>query len=181
MKNKEKQTKKEKSLRRFYALDAVIILLILAAVVGIYFRFNVLDVLTSNRDLKEYHVSFSIENIRYSTPNYMNINDRVYYMDSGEELGVLIEGSTDMSNMAAIVTPASELFMNEEGVMVEVPYPNSESRVDVKGRILCKGSYTEDGGFLVNGSRYLSAGQTISVQTELITVNIIIQSIDPVQ
>ena len=44
---------------RFKALDLVIILLVIVSVVGIYFRYNLLDTLTSNKDLKEYTVSFS--------------------------------------------------------------------------------------------------------------------------
>ena len=165
---------------RFKALDAVIILLVLTAVIGIYFRYNIFDLFSKEKDLRDHYISFSIEDIRYTTPNYMNIGDKIYYND-GEELGVLVAESEDMSNLALSVTPASKLFLNEDGAMEEVFYPNNESRVNAKGRILCRGLYTAEGGFLVNGSQYLSCGQSVTVYTETVTVTIEIQNIESVQ
>lgn len=176
-KNKEPKAEKKVSRYRFRALDAVIILLILTAVIGVYFRYNVLDQLSNRKNQKEYTVSFSIENIRYTTPNYMNIGDKIYYADDGEEMGVLIEESKNNSNRPISESPAGQLFVAEDGSVQEVFYPD-ETRVDVKGRMRCRGLYTEDGGFLVNGSRYLSAGQTVSVYTELVTINIVIRDIE---
>lgn len=180
-KNKEKRVVKEKSPYRFRALDAVIILLILTAVIGVYFRYNILDQLTNNKDHQDYTVSFSIENVRYTIDEYMKIGDQVYFVDDGELMGALISESKEMSTRALSITPASEFFMDEDGTMKEVLYPNNESRVDAKGRIQCRGLYTEDGGFLLNGSKYLSAGQTVSVRTETVTVDIVIQNIELAQ
>ncbi|MBE6545872.1 MAG: hypothetical protein E7668_00340 [Ruminococcaceae bacterium] len=178
-KNREKNGEKKRSSHRFKALDAVIILLVLTAVVGVYFRYNIFDLFSKNKDMQDYYVSFSIEDVRYTTPNYINIGDRVYYSD-GEELGVLVAESEDMSNLALSVTPASELFLNDDGTMEEVFYPNNESRVNAKGRMQCRGTYTAEGGFLVNGSNYLSSGQSLSVHTETVTVTIEIQNIEAV-
>ncbi len=179
-KHSEKTKQTERSVHRFKALDAVIILLILTAVVGVYFRSNIFDLFSNEKDLRDHYISFYVEDIRYTTPNYMNIGDKIYYHD-GEELGVLVAESDDMSNLALSVTPASKLFLNDDGVMEEVFYPNNESRVDAKGRILCRGIYTAEGGFLVNGSQYLSSGQTIAVHTETVTITIEIQSIEAVE
>jgi len=178
-KNREKNGEKKRSSHRFKALDAVIILLVLTAVVGVYFRYNIFDLFSKNKDMQDYYVSFSIEDVRYTTPNYINIGDRVYYSD-GEELGVLVAESEDMSNLALSVTPASELFLNDDGTMEEVFYPNNESRVNAKGRMQCRGNYTAEGGFLVNGSNDLSSGQSLSVHTETVTVTIEIQNIEAV-
>ena len=180
-KNKETRVEKEKSPYRFRALDAVIILLVLTAVIGVYFRYNILDQLTNNKDHKDYTISFSIENVRYTIDTYMNIGDQVYFADNGDHIGELIAESKDMSARALSITPASEFFLAEDGSMKEVAYPNSETRVDAKGRIQCRGLYTDDGGFLLNGSQYLSAGQTVSVRTEMVSVDIIIQGIEPVE
>lgn len=170
-----------KSAPKFKALDAVVILLAILAVVGMYFRYNILDMITTNKDMKEYTVSFSIQDIRYTTPNYINVGDTVYCAENGEKLGVLLGESEDMENIALSVTPASKVFIKEDGTMEEVFYPNSESRVNASGRMLCTGNYTNEGGFLVNGARYLSAGQTITVKTELVTVCIIIHNIELAQ
>ena len=181
MKKERKKKQSEDAVApRFNALDAVIILLILVSIVGIYFRFNVLDLLTE-RDQQEYYVSFSIENIRYTTPNYINIGDSIFLADDGKELGVLVAESEDMANIGLSITPASELFMNENGVMEEVFYPNSESRVDAKGRMLCRGSYSEDGGLLIGGIHHVSAGQELCVYTELVSVTITVLDVEAVQ
>ncbi len=176
-KQKENKEKKVKTGPRFRALDAVIILLILAAVIGVYLRYNHLDIFTGNQNQSNYIVSFSIKDIRYTTPEYyVSVDDIVYFSDDGKEMGTLI-GASDGLNRALSYQPATKQFVTEDGLVEEIQYPNNESRVDANGRMRCLGSYTEDGGFLVNGSRYLSAGQSIAVQTERVTVTILIEDI----
>ncbi len=175
-----RKIQKEKKSPRFGVLDAVIILLVVALIVGIYFRSNIIEWISNQRNVKDYTVTFAVDNIRYTTPNYINVGDRVVFADSGEELGMIIEESDGKSNIALSVTPASEIF-SEDGKIIEVFYPNNESRVDVKGRLQCRGTYSENGGFLANGSSYLSAGQTVKVRTELVTLEIRILAIEAVK
>lgn len=174
MKNNE--TKETVRKPKFGFLDAVIILLIITAVVGIYFRSNILDFLKNDRDARDYTISFLIEDIRYSTPDYVQVNDAVYFSDDGTQLGTVME-ATQGNSKSLNCRPAVKVFKTEKGTMESVSYPNNESRVDATGRLLCRGSYSEDGGFLLNGNRYLSAGQTIEVQTEMVTVSITITDI----
>lgn len=180
-KNHINESENNKNKVRFRALDVVIILLVLATVVGVYFRYNILDALTSRRDLKEYTVSFSVEDIRYTTPNYMKVGDTVYFADSGDEIGKLIEASDDTSNIALSITPASELFLGSDGNYEEIFYPNSETRVDATGRMICIGTYSDESGFLLGGTKYIAPGDVISVKTELVTVSFTIQEIELAQ
>ena len=92
----------------------------------------------------------------------------------------MISESDDMQNIALSVTPASEMFVQKDGTVKEVFYPNSESRVNADGIMTCIGAYSDDGGLLVNGSQHLAAGQTIAVKTELVSVSITITNIEPV-
>lgn len=172
------KNKKEKSIRkspRFGVLDAVIILLVILAVVGVYFRYNILNIISNMRDLKEYTVTYSIENIRYTTPNFISVGDEIYFADDNEKLGTLIAASENMGALS--ITPASEYFTDSNGNIKEVLYPNNQSRVDAQGRLDCTGRYAEDGAFLVNGSTYIAAGQYINVKTEAVTVTIRIEEI----
>ena len=75
---------------RFGALDFVIILVVIISIIGIYFRFNLVDTITQTANSKNYVVSFSIENIRYTTPNYVNIGDKLY-ISSSEQKKFLVE------------------------------------------------------------------------------------------
>ena len=87
-KNKISDTDKKSAREypRFGALDFVIILVVIISIVGIYFRFNLVDTITQTANSKKYVVSFSIENIRYTTPNYVDIGDKLYISSSNEYL-----------------------------------------------------------------------------------------------
>ena len=171
-------TDKVKKVPRFGVLDAVIILLVIAAVLGIYFRYQLMDLITNTRNMKEYTVTFAIDDIRYSTPNYLNVGDEIYF-ENGDQFGTLIEESDDASNIALNIVPATKTFYID-GVAHDIPYPDNESRVDVKGRMRCTGSYSEDGGLLINGSTYIAPGQTVSSKTEWVTVDLRIVAIEAV-
>ena len=169
---------KDKSLKRprFGVLDFVIILLIIVAVVGVYFRYNIITFFEDAQHIKEYNVTYSIKNIRHTTDEYINNGDKFYFVSSGEELG---------ENTGILgFTSSSEFFPNSKGELIEVVYPynqdkpDNSTRIDVQGRMLCSGRYSNDGEFFVNGSTYIAAGQYIDVRTEYVTVTIRIDSID---
>ena len=153
----------------------MIILLVIVAVIGVYFRYNIIDFVSQTRDIKDYAVSYSVENIRYTTPDFINVGDKVYFADSGDDFGELIAVSENMGALS--IAPASEYFTTSNGEIVEVLYPDSQSRVDAKGRLVCLGRYSEEGGFLVNGSLYIAAGQTVNIKTEYVSLIIRIDDI----
>ncbi|MBQ8140867.1 MAG: hypothetical protein IJ038_04130 [Clostridia bacterium] len=175
--NKIKRSKADrKTAPHFNAVDAMIIILVIVAIVGIYFRHNIIEFLTDDRNDDEYVVSFAIEDIRYTTPNYMNVGDSVYFSSDGELLGTLMSESENQG--ALNITPASKYFTDSNGEVHEIFYPNEESRVNARGRLLCVGSYNEEGGFCIDGSTYIAAGQSIEVYTEFVSVNITVTSIE---
>ena len=171
---------KEKQAPRFGVLDAVIVLLIVCLIAGIYFRSNVIDFITTKRNIRDYTITFAVDNIRYTTPHFISIGDEVVMEENGKPLGTIIEESEGNSKIALSITPASEIF-TDNGEVIEVFYPNNESRVNVKGRLQCRGTYSEDGGFLVNGSTYLSAGQTIAVHTENVSMELRVLQIEAME
>ncbi len=178
MKNKENNTK-EKALPRFGVLDAVIILLVIAAVCGIYFRYNIMDMIAAKRNIKDYTIEFSIDNINASTTRFIEENDELRFASNNERLGVLVKDPSSMSDSVLSVTPASEIF-NRDGQIVEVFYPE-DTRVDAIGRVKCSGTYSDKGFFLVNGSVSLSSGEVVAVHTDEVTVSIRILNITAVE
>lgn len=172
-----KKMKKDNKKAHFNVVDAVIILLVLSIAVGVFFRGRIVEKLWAQTQSADYVVSFSIEDIKYTTPTYINVGDKVYFADNGELIGEFMSES-DNAN-ALNITPASKYFYDSNANVVEVFYPDGETRVDAKGRILCKGYYGEDGGFSVDGRHYLAPGQSINVKTELVSVTINIMSIEP--
>ena len=176
MKKDKIKTEKSKKLPRFGALDAFIILVVIVIIVGVFFRYRLLDVLNAQQNLSDYNVSFSVEIVRYTTPDYINIGDVVYFKDSGAELGVITNESENMG--AFTVAPASEMFTDSNGNMIEVHYPN-ETRVSINGKMICSAQVSETGGILINGNTYLAPGQTVDMTTELVTMTIQINNIEP--
>ena len=178
MKKNQKNIQNKKA-PRFGVLDAIIILLVIVVVVGIYFRYNIVEWFSNTNGLQEYTVSYTIEDIRYTTPNFINIGDKVYFKDSDKQFGTFIEVSENMGALS--ITPASKFFADSHGNIVEVFYPNSESRINASGRLTCSGRYSDDGAFLVNGSTFIACGQYVNVYTEYVTVSIRIDGIEQLE
>ena len=167
-----------KRTAHFNVIDAVIIILVIAVALGIYSRFNVIETLWAKNDTEKYAVSFSVKDIRYTTATYVNVGDKVYFSDNNEFFGTIMSESENVNALS--ITPASKHFTDSKGNVVEVFYPG-DTRIDVKGRIECTGYYNDEGGFTVDGRKYLAPGQTVNVQTELVTVTVTITSIDLIQ
>ena len=166
MKNTQTSDKKKFKIR---VLDIVIVLLVIASIAGVYFRYNLIDVLTGAKNLDDYAISFSIKDVRYTTEAYFNIGDKVWFADGGDEIGTLMEASDDSKN-ALIVVPATKTFLTEgNSRVIDVPYPVN-TRIDATGRISCKGSYTAESGFLLGGKTHIASGDRFTVKTELVTV-----------
>ena len=174
--NKDTATAKKTGVH-FNIIDAAIIILIISIVLGIVFRSHIIDKLWAESKTDDYAVSFSVENIRYTTPAYLEVGDEVYFADGGDFFGKLMSESENVN--ALNITPASEYFTDAGGNVVEVFYPDEESRVDTKGRIECRGYYDEDGGFSIEGKHYIAPGQTVKVRTELVTLTVRITDIAP--
>ena len=88
---------------------------------------------------------------------------------------------TDLSNGEEATKATVNKFtglIGSNGEIVEVFYPNNETRIRATGRLNCVGRYTEEGGFLVNGSTHIAAGQYVDVTTEYVTVTLCITEID---
>jgi hypothetical protein len=172
-----KNSKTERGRVRFNVLDAFIIILVIAAVVGVYFRYSILDFLRSDMNAEKYVVTYSMDDIRYTTPNYIHADDKVYFASSGELFGTIIRESENQGVLN--IMPASKEFVDSSGAIKKVFYPNSESRVTAKGRLLCDGGYDSNGAFFINKNTYVSAGQILSVRTDMVSVSIRILSIEP--
>lgn len=164
---------------KFKALDVVILVLILMAVVGVYFRYNILDTLTGSKNLKDYVISFDINNVQYKTEDYINIGDKVYY-NNGKELGTLIEADQNVTQALIVYPTIVEFVPDGATIAEELSYPEN-TRIDAKGRMKCRGSYSIDSGFLHNGNSSITVGDKISVTTELVSVQITITNIAPVE
>lgn len=168
-----------KRLPKFGILDVAIIVLIVSIAVGIAFRYNFFNALSNLQKLDECAISFSVKNIESTTQHYVNVGDAVYFKETNKELGTVME-SSNASKMSLTTTPAAQVFFVDDGSAVTLNYPLN-TRIDATGRIKCKGKFSTDGSFLLNGSDYMSAGQTYIICTEKVTLEITVLGIEPLE
>ena len=183
---KEKKSKvdgvKERRFPKFHVLDAFIIILVIAIVAGVYFRYNVVDQLGNLKNQQEATVTFSVKNIKADTAkHYVEIDDEVYFKSNGDKFGTIMR-IEDNSEIALSTVPSSESFFkkdadSEKGTLIEVLYP-PETRIDAEGKIKCKGVFSPNGSFALNGSTDLCAGKKYTVCTEKVTLEITILSVE---
>lgn len=174
----EAQKTKKRSNARFNIMDFLIILIVLLCVFSLVARYTtVLNKLGITEHLEQYEISFTVTDLRYTTPNFFRIDDAVYLCDEDHTyVGKLLSreiGSTD----ALTITLSSRYVQSETGFVSA--YYAENTLVDVAGRILCEGSVSSDGYFMVNGNTYLSEGQTVSVCTDLVSFEMTITGISP--
>ena len=173
MKRAEKQGKPH-----FNVVDAVIVILVIAALVGVYFRYNIMDYLTQASSKSEYYLTFTVEDVRYTTPYYIEMDDVFYLSANGDELGVFAGGAENQSE--PIITFASKTVTDSKGEIHEISYPHEQSRVNINGRLLCYGTFSEETGFCLDGKSYFGAGESVSVYSEKVTFTLRILSIESV-
>lgn len=157
----------EKRTRRFNIIDAFLIILVILCVLGIYFRGQIAEMIGIEKDLEEYTVSFKIEEIRYTSAEYLQSGNAVYF-DGGSILFGTIDGKCQER-------PAEVYVDGPDGAPIKVVYPK-DTYIDVFGSIKCMGLRKED-GFYLGGTYSLAPGSKVSVRTEMLNFTIIITGI----
>lgn len=172
----ESQKTKKRSNARFNIMDFLIILIVLLCIFSLVARYTtVLEKIGLSNHLDQYEVSFSVSNLRYTTPSFFQIEDQIYLQDdSNTYFGTLMSretGSTD----ALTITLASEYVQSDTGFVSA--YYADNTLVDVSGRILCEGTFSDEGYFLLGGAVRLTEGQTIAVCTDLVSFELTVMGI----
>lgn len=167
--------KELRTQRRFNLLDAVIILLVLLTLIGVWQRQNLQRLFTVEEVLEEYTVSFEIKKIRSTTVAYLDEGTAFYIEEEGERvaLGTL---SAQVASSAATVE-----LRDQDGNLVSAVYPEDDYEYlwDVSGTLRCEG-VERDGSFLVGGKLYLAYNKTVQVETEMADLEIRITGISKI-
>ena len=160
---------------RFNVVDAVLILLAILAIVGVWQRKNLQRLFDSGEALESYTVTFEIKKIRSTTADLLEKGTEFYLQDQNTRvsLGTLAE---QVSTSAATV-----YLQDKDGNTVKAVYPqdNFEYLLDAGGMLNCRG-IEHDGVFLLEGKTYLAVNQVVAAYTETADFEIRITSIQKV-
>ena len=163
---------------RFTWIDGVIIFLIIVCILGVFFRYPIMDKLGLGENYAEYRVKFSITAMDASTVKYLSGGDELYFAD-GQHAGVLCMSLNDsVSGSALACRPASVYIDNGAGELVWAQYPEA-TKVDATGAFDCTGAYDSDMNFSIDGKKNIAVGQSVTVYTDTVTLYITVTEITP--
>lgn len=149
----------------FNAIDIAILLLILICAVGIYVRYE-RETSINAGDGETYTVDFVCEKVRYTTVDYLNVGDDVYFGETSKKLGTVT---------GTIVSRPSSEEIFTDGKKVTVYYP-SDTVIDINGSLSVSGVMTEN-GFLIGGDTYIAPNSVIEISGQRVNLTVRIVSI----
>lgn len=170
---------------RFNILDAVIVLLVVLCIVGICFRYSIMDSLGLGQEMSEYKVEFSVSKLDSNVPEFLGAGNALYFADASKA-GVLC-GVSDFSNMTAIsagsatliIKPSTVYVDDGNGAVVSATYPEGKF-VAADGAFRCNGAFSDEGRFSVEGKNFITVGQTVTLYTDTVTLTVTVTDIAPV-
>ncbi len=158
---------KNSTTKRISAIDILVILLLIAAVIGVGFKVFAGNVGLFAGEKEEYHVSYVIEAADSQIGKYVTEGTTLYTED-GEVFGTIVG--------EVITTPAKIYNVNSDGEYV-VGY-SSGSKIDIEGTVSVRATNTEKG--LVCANDYLCAGMKIKVYGGAVASEILITDVSKV-
>ena len=174
--NEQKKTASRRV--RFTWIDGVIIFLVVICILGVIFRYPIMDKLGLGADYREYRIKFSVTAIDAAAVEYLNNGDSLYFAD-GQLAGTLCYPSLDNTaggNSPLECRPASVYVDNGAGDLVWAQYPEG-TKVDAVGAFDCVGAYDSDLNFNIDGKKKIAVGHNITVYTDTVTLYITITEI----
>ena len=151
---------------RINILDFLIVALVILCVAGAVMRMY-----TKSNDVKletqKATISFLIQDVQSASQYAFADGDRVYSPELECELGY-IEGEV-------VATPA--VYYNEDGG-VFVKTESAGSRVDIRGKFVCEGTWTDASGFAANGTQYIAPNMSVFVSFPGIKTSMLITDVE---
>lgn len=174
-------TKDNSKKTSFNFVDALIILLVLVCLVVIGFKGFITHKELSEVEMKEYKLSFKIDNIRGSSCKYFEKGDVVCLASNGQVIGYIDDIVQHVPAIGAYTVDGKEILYPE----FENPNIYTDSRYSLTGYIVIKGSALEktDNGNCVNirGNIKITENELVKITTEQVNVQVKITEIIPLE
>ena len=162
-------TKKAKGNFKFGVLDAVVLILVIALVVTVIFRFTT-DMRLFTYDSEKYVVTVRASGLQYTTAGMLNESDSVYF-ENGDYLGTFTSSPT--------VTPKMAYEFASDGEIVPAYYPDN-TLIDITNNIECE-LITSNGMLVTKNGTHLAVGVVLEIHTQTVDLTVEIIGIEKVQ
>lgn len=163
--NGNNSKKRSSSRRVFNVIDFAIVLLVIVCGVSIFFRYDMENKILGGEN-ETYVVEFVCEKVRYTTADYLNVGDTLYFRDSTGVMGSVYGTIVSRPSYEEVVT---------SGKSITVYYPQ-DTMIDITGTLTVTGTMTEN-GFLVDGHTYIAPNSLIEVSGKYVDLDIKILSL----
>ena len=174
MRNEEKSTKR--LWRRGNVLDIAIVLLLIAAVVSVGYRYYKNREEAMNAHMQTVILTVQAEDVSVALPSLVRLGETVYLSETNETLGEIVSHPHATNNIPFAVSAADGIVGDGQGNLADVELPDVGLR-DIEGVIRCQGSM-EGTTFLWGGKTPITKGQTLTVHTEYTTLTVTVVAIE---
>ena len=156
---------------KFNVIDFLILLVIVIAVVSVFFRSGLKDSVIGGRSNQTIEVTLRINNVQKETFSILQIDDVIYSQKDDAPLGKITSKN---------YRPAETYIALDNGEIMKTYIPD---RYDIFLTIEGKGSSTKEGNML-NGNLFVASGCYISAYTNDVSFNFEVtdaKSVEPTQ
>lgn len=157
---------KTNSKIRFGLLDAVVLIVVIALVLALVFRYTA-DKTLFVYDTEKYTVTVKATGLQYSTVNMLG-QDSAVYLEDGKQLGAFIHAPT--------VTPMLSYSITSSGDVIAAYYPDN-TLVDIVTDIECD-LLVNDGMIMTKSGVHIAVGSVIKIHTETVDLTVEITSVE---
>lgn len=141
---------------KFNAIDFLILLFIIAAILAVAFRSGLKDSLVAIRSNETIVYTLRINNLQKESFDMLEIEDKLFAQSDDKLLGKIV-GKTSR--------PAETYISLDSGEIVKTYIPE---RLDIFLTVECTGRVTEE-GCMLGGNYFVAAGKRISAYTDTVS------------
>lgn len=154
---------------RINILDFLIIALVVLCIVG-----AILRIYTKSREDKFGEdvatVSFLIQDVQNKSKDLIRTGDRLYSEAYECDFGTIV-GNVISTNAVYYAEDDGEIVRVESGID---PETNEPYRVDLYGKFECKGTWTDENGFSIDGTQYIAPNMSVALSFPNIKATVLI-------
>ncbi len=154
---------------RFAAMDAVVLIVVIALALTLIFRFTT-DMKLFTYNTEKYAVTVRAEGLQYTTVDMITLSEPVYF-ENGEYMGQVLSSPT--------VTPKMVYELGASGDLIPAYYPNN-TLVDLTTSIECD-LMTSDGMLVTQNGVHIAVGVVLELHTQTVDITVEIVGIEKIE